>query len=213
MENKNEIAKEALKALIEIEETTKMENLIKDNKIEWKIDNISYRVRKPDFTEEEEISTIRRKKYLEYMKDPSYLFKKQWIAQYQEKGIDITAMETKIRGLNEEIKDSLLRLAKSTEPNDISTLKQEILKKRDEQFSISIEITDLLTHSIENQLLIFINSFITYLVLEKKDGENWIKVYNNYNDFMKSGDKCISQAFYYINFLIYQNPLETEEKK
>jgi len=213
MENKNEIAKEALKALIEIEETTKMENLIKDNKIEWKIDNISYRVRKPDFTEEEEISTIRRKKYLEYMKDPSYLFKKQWIAQYQEKGIDIIEMETKIRGLNEEIKDSLLRLAKSTEPNDISILKQEILKKRDEQFSISIEITDLLTHSIENQLLIFINSFITYLVLEKKDGENWIKVYNNYNDFMKSGDKCISQAFYYINFLIYQNPLETEEKK
>ena len=210
---KNEIAKEALKALSEIEETVKMEDLVKDNKIEWKVNDIIYRVRKPNAIEQDEISTIRRKKYLEFIKDPTYLFKKQWIIEYKTKGIDINEMENKVRLLDADIKDSLLRLAKSQEPKDISILKDEILKKRDEQFSISIEITDLLTHSIENQLMVTVNSYMTYLVLEKKDGENWTKVYKDYSEFMKDDNECIASAFYYLNHLVYQNSMEIKEKK
>jgi len=211
MEERKEIAKEALKALAEIEETVRMENLVKDNKIEFKIDDKTYRVRKPEFAERQEIDAVRRKKYLAFVKDETYLFRKQWIAQYKTKGIDIEAMENKVRALDAEIKDVLLRLAKSQEPKDITLLKEQILKLRDEQFNTSIEVTDLLSHSIENQLMIFVNSYTTYLVLEKKVEDKWIRAYNDYEEFMKSEDKAIEQAFYYINMLIYSYSIN--EKK
>lgn len=216
MGNKNEkqiLAKEALKALAEIEEQTKLEDLVKDNKIEFSVNNVIYRVRKPNSIERQEVDIARRKKYLELVKDDSFLFRKQWIKIYKEKGIDIDEMENKVRILDGEIKDLLLRLAQSTEPNDISKLKEEILKKRDEQFSTSIEITDLLAHSIENTLLIFVNSYITYLVFEKKVGENWIRAYKSYEEFMQADDKAIEQAFYYMNLLVYSNPIKIEENK
>ena len=211
--SKHEIAKEAMKALAEIEDTMKLENIIKDNKIEWKQEDKTYRVRKPSFSEQQEITNARRHKYLELVKDETYLFRKQWITNYKAKGININEMENKVRGLEGEIKDILLRLAKSQEPKDITQLKQEVLKLRDEQFTISMEVTDLLAYSIEDQLLVHVNSFTTYTVLEKQEKDNWIKAYNSYDEFMKSQDKVIEQAFYYINMLIYSVGINTEEKK
>ena len=208
---KHELAKKAMKAIAEIEETTRMEELIKDNKIEFTVEEVTYRVRKPNFGERQEIDSARRKKYLELIRDDSYLFRKQWIEVYRKKDIDIDAMENKVRSLDGEIKDTLLRLAKSTEPKDISSLKESVLRLRDEQFNISMEVTDLLSHSIEQQLLIYVNSFTTFLVLEKKEGETWKRVYKDYDTFMKADDKAIENAFYYLNVLIYS--IGIEEKK
>jgi ribonucleotide reductase alpha subunit len=202
--NKKQIAREALQALAEIEQTTQMENLVKDNKIEFTVEGGIYRVRKPSFIERQEIDTARRKKYLEFINDASFFFKRQWVDKYKAKGIDINAMEQKIKSYQGEIESVLLRLAVAVEPKDVEVLKKEIYKIRDEQFSLSIEVTDLLNFSIENQLTVFVNSFTTYLVLEKKIEDNWKKVYENYDEFMKSNDKCIEQAFLYINYLIYQ---------
>ena len=61
---KKVIAKEALQALADIESTVNMEDLVKDNKIEWIQDDKSYRVRKPSFAERSEIDNARRKEYL-----------------------------------------------------------------------------------------------------------------------------------------------------
>jgi hypothetical protein len=209
---KHEIAKEAMKALSELEETTKIEELVKDNKIEFTIEKDLYRVRKPSYSERQEIETIKRQKYLEFIKDNTYLFRKQWIDQYKNKGIDIIEMENKIKVIESEIRSTLLRLAKAQEPNDITKLKNTVLKLRDEQFSISIEVTDLLSHSIENQLLIYVNSYTTYLVLEKKvENETWKRVFDSYKDFEESDSKIIKNAFYYINMLIYQYGINEEK--
>ena len=209
---KKELSKEALIAFAEIEDTMKLENIIKDNKIEWKVGEETYRLHKPSFSEQQELATARRQKYMQLVKDETYLFRKQWIANYKAKGININDMENKVRNLEGEVKNVLLRLAKSQEPKDIATLKQEVLKLRDEQFTISMEVTDLLAYSIEDQLLIYINSFTTYLVLEKQDKDNWIRAYKSYDEFMKSQDKVIEQAFYYINMLIYSTGLPDEKK-
>jgi len=93
-------------------------------------------------------------------------------------------------------------------------LEKEINKLRSTQFDLSIEKTDLLAYSIEDQLLIHINSYVTWLVLEKeaplreltsKGETKFIRVYNEYEDFLKSDDdELIRKAFYYINRLIYQ---------
>jgi hypothetical protein len=200
---KKAIAREALKALAEIEETTKMENLVKDNKIEFVIAGTTYRVRKPTFVERQEVDTSRRKKYLEFINDASYFFKRQWVDKYKAKGVDIIAMEHKIKSHQGEIEQLLLRLATAVEPKDVETLKKEIYTVRDEQFSLSMEVTDLLAHCIENQLVVYTNSYTTYLVLEQKDGETWKKVYDTYEQFMKTDSEVINQAFLYINYLIY----------
>lgn len=201
---KKEIAKEALKAISELEQSVQIETVIKDNKIEFKVGKDMFRVRKPNLAEQQEIGDIRRKKYLEFVDDDSYLFKKQWIEKYKKKGIDIDKMETDIVRMQNEIKKLLLRLAEVSDKKSIEQLKKEIFELRDKQYEISIEKTDLLSHSIEDQLTIYANSYSTYLVLEKKDGDKWIKYFKSYEDFEKSDEgELISKSFYYINLLIY----------
>jgi ribonucleotide reductase alpha subunit len=202
---KKVIAKEALQALAEIEDTTRMETLVKDNKIEFIIDEKIYRIRKPSFVERSEIDTARRKEYLRLIADDSYFFRKTWIDKYLKKGIDINAMESKVKGYQGEIEAVLLRLAVAVEPKDIDLLKKEIYSLRDAQFSLSMEVTDLLAHSIENQLLVFTNSYTTFVVLEEKVGEEYKKLFESYADFMASDSKVIEQSFLYINYLIYQH--------
>ena len=73
------MAKEALKAMKELEDSVRLENIVKDNKIEFKSGDKTFRVRKPNLEEQEEIDEVRRKKYLGLVRDDSYLFKKQWI--------------------------------------------------------------------------------------------------------------------------------------
>ena len=202
---KKGLAKEALMVLAEIESTVNMENLVKDNKIEFVVEEKTYRVRKPSFVERQNIDNARRKEYLRLIADDSYFFRKTWIQKYLAKGIDINAMESKVKGYQDEIKAVLLRLAVAIDPKDVETLKKEIYRIRDEQFSLSMEVTDLLSHSIENQLLVFTNSYTTFVVLEEKVGEEYKKLFESYSNFMASDSKVIEQAFLYINYLIYQH--------
>jgi hypothetical protein len=202
---KKVLAKEALQALAEIESTTNMENLVKDNKIEFVVLDKTYRIRKPSFVERQDIDNARRREYLRLIADDSYFFRKTWIDKYLKKGIDINAMESKVKAYQGEIEAVLLRLAVAVEPKDVETLKKEIYKIRDEQFSLSMEVTDLLSHSIENQLLVFTNSYTTFVVLEEKIGEEYKKLFDSYSDFMASDSKVIEQSFLYINYLIYQH--------
>lgn len=208
---KHEIAKEALKALSEIEESTRIEELVKDNKIEFIVADKTYRVRKPVYAERIELDTTKRKKYVALVKDDSFLFRKQWIEQYKKKGIDIVEMENKVRTLDGEIKNILLRLAKSQEPKDVASLKEQVLKLQDEQFNTSIEVTDLLSNCIEQQILIYVNAYTTYLVLEVKEGETWKRLFNSYSEFEESESKIIQKAYYYINMLIYSVGLSEEK--
>jgi len=150
------------------------------------------------------------------IKDDTYLFKKQWMELYKGKGVNIAEKENKIQSLQSDIKTLLLRLATTELPNDITLLKTEILKLRAEQIQISMEITDLLNHSIEDQLMLYVNSYITYLVFEKsepedtKQGDNpWRRIYKSFAEFQTSSDKCIDSAFSYMSYLIYSY----EEKK
>lgn len=202
---KKGLAKEALMALAEIEATTNMENLVKDNKIEFVVEDKTYRVRKPSFVERQNIDNARRKEYLRLIADDSYFFRKTWIEKYLKKGIDINAMESKVKSYQGEIEAVLLRLATAIDPKDVELLKKEIYSLRDSQFSLSMEVTDLLNFSIENQLLVFTNSYTTFVVLEEKVGEEYKKLYESYADFMASDSKVIEKSFLYINYLIYQH--------
>jgi len=198
------MAKEALKAMQELEDSVRLENIVKDNKIEFKSGDKSYRVRKPTLEEQQEIDDVRRKKYLELVRDDSYLFKKQWIETYKKKGIDIGKMETDMKRIEDETRRSLLRLAKTTDKKGIGELKDQILKSRDEQYALSIEKTDLLSYSIEDQTHIHAKSYTAYLILEVKKEDKWVKHFKDFEEFQKSEDQdLVGKLFYFYDVLIY----------
>jgi hypothetical protein len=208
-EVKNEIATEFIKTLGDIEGMTEIEKMVKDNKIPFDIDGIKYRVRQPSFEEQKELEKHRRTKYIEFMNDDSMMFQKQWIEKYKAKGIDINAMEKKIREKEKEKNQLKIKLAQTSEEKRVDELKKEILALRGEQAELNIEKTDLMSFSIEDQLMLEVNSYYTYLVLEKlvevKDkGNQWIRVYKDYDEFSKSKNSTLlHKAFTYVNHLIY----------
>lgn len=211
---KREHAKKSLQILTDIEESVKTEYTIKDNKVEFKSGDKVYRVRKPDFPERNEIQQIRRKKYLELIKDDEMLFRKQWVELYKKKNIDINKMEDDIKRKQSEIEALLVRLVKITDPASVVTLKSDILKLRSGQFDLTIEKTDLLQYSIEDQLLLHDNTYTTYLVLERKESDKWVRHFDSFKDFEKCVDSdLMAKAFEYMSVLIYGENYESKSPK
>lgn len=206
MENKNEIAQKFAGLMKELEKTKELENLIADNKIEFKINEDTFRVRKATFVEQEEVESHRRKKYVEFVKDPSMLFRKQWVETYLAKGIDINKMEAMIQTKQAEIEGYMLKLATTDDPSYVKKFEEEIIKLRTEQAQINMEKTDLLNYSIEDQLALTVSSYNTYVTLEKKTSTgDWEKVYKTFEDFSNSKDQeLISKAFYYATYLTFK---------
>jgi len=202
--NKEELAEDLLKTLRDIESETEVEKMVKDNKIEFEMDNIIFRVRKPTYEEQSELEKFRRMKYLEYLQDKSMMFRKQWAELYKEKGIDINDYDKKMFDIQGQIDDLMIRLAQTSNEQDVETLKTDIMKLKSEQAMLNIEKTDFLSYSIEDQLMIAVNSYYTYLVLEVQKEDKWERLFTNYEDFKKSDkSKIINKAFYFVNYLIY----------
>lgn len=201
---KQEQVKASLKVLRDLEATTRIEGVVKDNKIKFKSDGKTFRMRRLTLGEQEEVDNIRRKKHFELITDDSYLFRKQWIEKYKGKGIDIDKMETDIRIKEDEIKKLLLRLAKMSDKKEIDRIKKDILALRDEQDTLTIQKTDLLSYSIEDQLTIIVDSYTCYLILERKDKDKWVRYFESYKDFSDSNNAdLIGKAFYYLSYLMY----------
>ena len=210
-ENKKAIKEDFLKTIVDLEEHAELERILKKNEIIFRIGDKTYRVRKPNYEEQLDIEKFRRKKYLDFFSDDTMLTRKQWMEKYKTKGIDLLKMDEDIIKLQNEIEALMLRLAKTTNEQDIKKLKEEILKLRNKQVDINIEKTDFLSYSIEDQLMIAVNSYFTYMVLEIKEVDNWKRMFANYKEFSQSNNTAlISKAFYYINYLIYDLPVEEE---
>ena len=206
-ENRSEILKAVTQALMDLNDEFQIEQVIKDNKIIFDFNDVQYRLRKPTFIEQENLNKERTKKYLELINNPDFIFREQWIKKYKDKGIDIVDMEHQIRLKQTEIESLLLRLAKSSTPEDIDTLKNQILALRSEQADLTIKKGELLSYSIEDSLMVYINQYVSYLMLEKKDGENWFKAFENYEAFTNTDTKLINKAYYYMTRLIYETEL------
>ena len=212
-EEKSELANDFIKTLEDLEGITEIEKMIKDNKVEFKIDDVKYRVRQPSFEEQKELETYRRKIYLKLLDDDSMIFQKQLIEKYKKKGIDIDDMEKQIRAKKNLMNQVMIRLAQTSEESRVKELEDEILALRSEMALLNIERADLLSFSIEDQLMIAVNSYYTYLVLEKLVGsedpydkpKEWERVFKTFEEFDKSQNtKLIHRAFKYVSHLLYK---------
>lgn len=201
---RKEMAEEALKAIKEIESLDKAEGIVKDNKIKFEVDKIKYRLRPPTPSEKKEMFDARRKKYLELVQDETYKFKKQWVEIYKKQGIDIEKMSKQITILNSEMEKIGVELAKATDKKTITTLKNEFISIKNKMYDISIEMADLLSYSIEDQLNTYATAYVCYLVFEKFENNEWKRCFKSYEEFDSTDSKAVTQALSYINYIIYE---------
>jgi hypothetical protein len=202
---KMEQAKKLAEEIGELEQMSDVENMIKNNIIEFSLDNrdVKYRVRLPVYEEQIKLEKFRRAKYLEFVQDNNIKFQKEWIKIYKDKGIDILEMEQKVISLTKQMQEKQLKLAETSEEIRVEKLKSEIIELTKEVSAIHIEKTDLLSYSLEDLMLIEVGSFYTYLVLEKLVEDKWVKVYNTYDEASKSKDNTLfSKAFWYVSSLL-----------
>lgn len=191
--------------LVEIEE------MIKNNYIQWEYNGAIYKVRKPTFGEQQELRKAKIKKHSELRSDNGYKYEKQIIIELKEKGISIASLVNKQIEIGKQIEELQLQLAKfgnekEGEVKAITDLKLQIYTLMTERNNLALEKMEYLSDSIENELLIFVNSYACSLVLEKKEGDNWIKVFKTYEDFVNcKDDKLVEKASFYLSKILFKN--------
>lgn len=176
-----------------------VERVLTDNKFQFEIDGVKYRVRKPTFSEKQLGFKKKISKFTELMRDkdekgePKYLLEKDWIKQYKDRNIDIEDMDNQIFKLEKQKQslDMILgkEIEKKSSEDDLKKVRDEIYNIQLEQTAISIQKTNLLQFSIEYQLNVYLYSFLTTQVSEKEVDGKWVKVWNSYEEFENSSDE------------------------
>lgn len=192
--------------LSELAQLEEYESLVKDNKIEFTVKNKDYRVRKPNGKERLDANQKKNEKFMEFLNKDNYMLQSQLIKKYEEKGVSINKIDDDILTVSKKNDDLLLRLAKTTIPNDIEKLKESIIENRNQQSELTMKKNELLQYSIEKQVEDYLNAYFTYLLLEVKEGENWTKAFSSYDEFLNAeNDELIIRGAYFLAMLIYSN--------
>lgn len=190
-------------------ELSRIEELIKDNKITFNYDEKKYRVRLLNLAEKEELDTLRRKKFGQLMKDKDIFLEKDLIIQYKDRGIDIEQeIDEPIKKINTEELDLQIKLGEAISKNEgetiLKTYKEQIEELRTKRQILNTQKNLLLEFSLENALLNFVAQTITYLSLEEKKDGIWQRMFESLETFQKYPDeKLINKAGSYSMILQY----------
>jgi hypothetical protein len=189
-------------------ELSKVEELVRDNKISFEYKDKRYRVRLLNLAEKEELDILRRKKHSQLMKDTDILLEKDLIIQYKNRGINIDELDEQIKKLNAEEFELEIKLGESISKNEnetiLKTYKDQIIELRTKKQIINTQKTLLLEFSLENALLNYVYQIITYLSLEELKEDKWQRMFLTLNDFQKYPDESlINKAGSYSLLLQY----------
>lgn len=210
MENKEQEINELIRKATEALNLTEISDLIKSNEKVFEINGIIYRIKKPTYKQKQEVYKKRIEKFSELIKNDKYLLEKDLKTQYLKRGIDIDKINLDIRNKVTKRDDLMLKLGEeiknSAADNVLELLKKEIKEYNTEIQEISLNKSSLLEYSIEQQMNIFVFSYFAYLLAEKKDGENWVRVWNSYEEYENGEQEIINSFSYYATMLVgYEN--------
>jgi len=194
MEDRIQEAERIVKKMEKETELSKIEELIKDNKISFEHNDKKYRTRLLNLAEKEELDMLRRKKFGQLIKDKDIFFEKDLIIQYKEKGIDIEKeIDAKIKIITAEEFDLQIKLGEVISKNESETIlknyKEKIEQLRLQRNILSTQKILLLTYSLECALESFVYQIITYLSSEVQTENGWVKVFKSLEDFQKCEDE------------------------
>jgi len=196
---------EIKKKLTDLMDLSATEELLSNNNKIFEENGVTYRVHKPTFKEKQEIYQKRVEKFTELLNNEKYFLEKDLKKTYLKRDINIDAMTQEMSNKmkrRDEIMLQLGELIKNGAPDDdLLKYKNEIQAINAEIQIISIEKTTLLEFSIENQVMIYIYSYMTFLVSEKKVGENWVRVWNTFNEFQNDSSNIVNKLSYFATLL------------
>ena len=200
--------KKILDTMSEEYQIDKVSELIKDNKIEFEFEEKQYRVRLLNAKEKDELDMVRRRKFGQLLKDKDILLEKDLIIAYQEKGIDIEDLDSKIKNLNAQIEAQNYKLgealAKSPGDSILNTYKKEIINLTYKLHELTIQRGHLLEYSLETHLQNFIAQAISYLCLDIKVEDKWVRAFGTLDDFMSQDDRLVNLVALYSLYLHYR---------
>jgi hypothetical protein len=187
---------------------SKVEELIKNNKVSFEHDNKKYQVRLLNLSEKEELDMLRRKKFGQLIQDKDILLEKDLIIQYKSRGIDIKEIDDQIKKLVAEDVDLQMQLGEAISKNETESIlkgyKDQIINLRVQQQILNTQKTLLLEFSLENQLLNHVAQIITYLSLDILEGTAWQRMFSSLEEFQKYKDEnLINKAASYSMALQY----------
>ena len=186
-------------------EMEKVAELLSKNVIEFEHDGGSYRLSRPTFKQKVDVNDKRIERFTELLKNTKYLFEKDIIKLYRDRGIDIDAMTDESRTLTKQNNDLMMKLGEALKAqapdNELQLLKTEIKKINERVQEITIQKILYLDSSIESQVEIFIYTYYGFLLTDKKVNDAWVKAWSTYEDFMDSSESLINTITYYVSFI------------
>ena len=183
----------------------KVEEMLKDNKIEFSYKDKEYRVRLLNLREKEELDFLRVKEFGRLLQEKDILLECNLIKQYKENGIDISEIDESISKFQSELKDLCMKLgeaiAKKVEDSILKSYEERINITEREINVLASQKVILLQYSKENRLLGFVYKCLTYLSLEEKVNDEWKRTFNNMDDLFNCDEELVNQAGQYTAIL------------
>lgn len=204
---REEEVKKMVETMNEEYNISKVNDMIKDNKIEFEFEGIQYRVRLLNTKEKDELDSLKRKKFGQLMQDKDILMEKDLIRVYKERGIDIELLDKEVKVLQSQMSEITYKLgeALANKSGDIilKGYKTEIETLRNAIYEILVQKNHLLDYSLENQLQNYLAKVISYLSLDKLTGELWSRAFQHIDDFLTAEEKLINFTVTYAMTLHY----------
>jgi len=204
-----EIFQKVKDAVEEQKTLTSVESIIKSASPQFTVDGVEYRVSAPTYKQKQEAYDRKVEKFNQLLSDDKYMLEDVLKAKYKAKGVDIDRMfsdnqylEVNRNNLQYKLGELLKKTPEDTE--GAKSLKEEIEKIEQQQYLLSIKKTNLLQYSIENQVLIYVYQYLTYLVTEKKEGDKWVPAWSSFDDFRNSNEKLVNTASFNATMVIGQ---------
>jgi len=189
-------------------ELAKVEGMIKDNKINFTYKDKEYRVRLLNQKDKDDLDLLRRKKFGQLIQDKDILFEKTLIALYKEKGISIEELTSKLNKLNTELHDKCFKLgeyiSKGETESVLNTYREEIEEITNNIYTVTVQKSHLLEFSLEKQLEHFTIKILSYLSLEVKADEKYVKAFDTLEKFLVEDEELVEQTVSYAVSLNYK---------
>ena len=202
MQNKLKDAENIVEEMEKEALLNKVEELIKNNKIEFDYKEKKYRVRLLNLAEKEEFDVLRRRKFGQLIKDKDILLEKDLIAQYKERGVNIDEIDEQIKRLESEESNLHLQLGESISKNEVDTIlsayKDSLLEIRSKKQVLKTQRILLLESSLENAIYNYVSQVLTYLSFEILENNKWKRAFTKLEDFQTySEEELIMKAAQY----------------
>jgi len=197
---------EDLKEKYEIE---KLAEMIKNNYILFTYKDKEYKIGLLDQKRKDELDLFRRRKFGELLQDKNILFENEMIKLYKEKGIDIEVeIKEKIKKINIELNENNFKLGEALEKKDpesiLKTYRDEIKRIQNEIDGLVIQKSNLLENSFEKTLEGQTIKYLSYLSLEVKVEDKFVKAFDSIDEFLKTEDELIGKTITYAITINYR---------